>query len=148
MRTLLIAAVALFPTLAVAQAWMVETVEDEFTGERSTYVTQVGDDRELVLDIVCDAAGHVLALSAGPGVTWAIFKHGDIGIRYDQGPPITERFEDLDTSLASPGFDLGLLTGAATLTVQVAIYPLGTETDTFQLRGLAETLRREPLCAS
>ena len=49
--------------------------------------------------------------------------------------------------MLSPGFDLDLLTDAETLTVQVAIYPLGSETDTFQLRGFAETLRREPLCA-
>lgn len=133
----LIAVAVLFAT---AQTWMVETVRDEFTGEVASYLTQIGNDQQLALDVVCDSDGIAVALSAGPAARWSVFENGDVDLRFDDGSPVPMRFHDGDTTLLAVDLDVGLLTDAETVTVQARYWPGGLEVDTLQMLGLAAAL--------
>ena len=142
MRTMIADAVAavLFPLPASAQTWHTEVVEDEFDGARTTYITQIGGGRQLVLTLTCDDAGVVVGLNPGPAVRWRVFEHGTVDLRLDGGPAVSVSFEDFDTSLLSPAFDVGMLTNAETVMIRASAYRQGTETDTFQMPGLESAL--------
>ena len=116
---------------------------DEFDGKLRSYIMQNGDNQQLTLDIICEPGTAItISLSPGPSAEWEVFRNGEVDLRFDDGSPVSEQFDDADTVLFTSDLPIDRLIGADTLTVRVQSYPFGLEVDTFNMIGLSPAMER------
>lgn len=132
-------AVASAQTRSGWTAWGVDTVRDEFDGTESKYVSQLGDDKQLRLIVLCAPTETVAALAPGPAAKWRSFANSRVDLRFDDGPAMAMEFTDAGVSLLADRLLVRGMIGADIVTVRVNARQ-GPEVDTFDMTGLVPTL--------
>ena len=139
------------PVTASAQvvgAWTTETQHDEFDGTYVTVISQLGTDRELLLSIGCQSEVDniwMMLVAPGPSASWNVFQNGTVDIRIDDREAETLTFTDNNRTLSrfTIPFENNVVSRLSTgsrLLMRVRAFRSGSETDTFNLRGLESAI--------